>query len=492
MPRKTWWPDPHLHHPTWLPYSQTKRPVLDLTVEFSKRLFSNVGIVLENLKRSLPISPSLLRVVRVFRVGRLLRFFEAAKGIRRLLFSLMVSLPALVNIGALLFLIIFIYSVIGMSLFGNVKRTGALNDVVNFENFGNSFILLFRIMTSAGWNDILDPLMIQPPDCDPNYKGLPNGDCGQGLVSVFFFVTFIVMIFLILINMYIAIILENYNQVMEQEKIGFSNEDIDLFYQLWEVYDPSATQYIEYKDLSDFVNKLEGNLRIPKPNKAACALLNIPLVNGTKIHCLDLIQGLVKRIVSRYDDVDSPGFQLVMQNMEERFKAAFPSRNQQVSTNTTMEINRQIMATRVIVRAIRQYRERKLLESLHAHLVEQKNKAEQELPKEEGDNSSERGSEVSVVTACDDEVRAITMRSDDNDTEDTVHSQNETDENVNSPTVVEPFKCSSNGKRLSSVMAWTASRNQLENSQMEVKENQNSEATEATVAREPNTTVEPL
>ena len=25
-------------------------------------------------------------------------------------------------------------------------------------------------MTSAGWNDVLDPLMAQPPDCDPDYK----------------------------------------------------------------------------------------------------------------------------------------------------------------------------------------------------------------------------------------------------------------------------------------------------------------------------------
>lgn len=460
-------------------------------MKFHKSILFYIGIVLENLKRSLPISPSLLRVVRVFRVGRLLRFFEAAKGIRRLLFSLMVSLPALINIGALLFLVIFIYAVIGMSLFGNVKRTGALNDVVNFENFGNSFILLFRIMTSAGWNDILDPLMIKPPDCDPNYKGLPNGNCGQVLISVFFFVTFIVMIFLILINMYIAIILENYNQVMEQEKIGFTNEDIDLFYQLWEVYDPNAIQYIEYKDLSDFVHNLEGNLRIPKPNKAACALLNIPLVNGTMIHCLDLIQGLVKRIVSRYDDVDSPGFQLVMKNMEERFKAAFPSRKEQVSTNTTMEMNRQIIAAKVIVRAVRQYRERKLLESLHAHLLEQKNKADQGLLQEEGEKVSERGSEVSVVSACDDEVRAITMNNDQNDTEETVDSQKDTNENVNSPTLVEPLK-TSNGKRRNSVLAWTTQRDEGVNPEQKLQENQQNSETEAMVAREPATPVELL
>ena len=67
-------------------------------------------------------------------------------------------------------------------------------------------------MTSAGWNDVLDPLMSQPPDCDPQYKGLPNGNCGFPFVSIIFFVSFIIINFMIVINMYIAIILENFNQ----------------------------------------------------------------------------------------------------------------------------------------------------------------------------------------------------------------------------------------------------------------------------------------
>jgi len=56
------------------------------------------------------VSPTLLRVVRVFRIGRILRLVKSAKGIRTLLFSLAVSLPALFNIGLLLFLVMFIYA----------------------------------------------------------------------------------------------------------------------------------------------------------------------------------------------------------------------------------------------------------------------------------------------------------------------------------------------------------------------------------------------
>ncbi|XP_048586351.1 sodium channel protein 1 brain isoform X2 [Nematostella vectensis] len=362
---------------------------------------SIIGIIVENLQTSLVINPSLLRVVRVFRVGRLLRFFEAARGIRRLLFSLVISTPALFNIGALLFLIIFIYAIIGMSIFGHVKKTEALNDVVNFETFGSSFVLLFRLMTSAGWNDILDPLMISEPDCDPNYRGLPSGNCGNKYMAPIYLGSFVVIIFLILINMYIAVILENYNQVMEQEKIGITNEDIELFYQMWELFDPNATQYIPYADLSDFVHQMEGNLRIPKPNKAACALLNIPLVKGDKIHCLDLLQALVKRIVSGFEDVDSEGFKIVMQRMEERFQAAFPSRTGHKSTITTMEIKRHQEAAKVIVRAIRGYRERKLLSALHTHLLTETGRVNKSFIgslRELQERESRCQSEISILT----------------------------------------------------------------------------------------------
>ncbi|CAF4190509.1 unnamed protein product, partial [Rotaria sp. Silwood2] len=54
------------------------------------------------------VNPTLLRVVRVARVGRILRLVKA-KGIRTLLFALAVSMPALFNIGLLLFPSFIIY-----------------------------------------------------------------------------------------------------------------------------------------------------------------------------------------------------------------------------------------------------------------------------------------------------------------------------------------------------------------------------------------------
>ena len=61
-----------------------------------------------------------------------------------MLLAVIVSLPALFNIGALLFLITFIYAIIGINLFGQVRLQGSLDDLVNFQTFGSSMMLLFR------------------------------------------------------------------------------------------------------------------------------------------------------------------------------------------------------------------------------------------------------------------------------------------------------------------------------------------------------------
>lgn len=311
---------------------------------------------MEYLDYSFIVTPSLFRVARVFRIGRLLRFYKGARGIRRLLFALVISLPALFNIGALLFLVMFIYAIIGMSSFGYVKKTGALDELVNFETFGSSMLLLFRLSTSAGWNDVLEPLLIKPPDCDENYLGQPNGNCGIPWLAILYFFTFILSTFLIIINMYIAIILENLSQAHQQDEVGITDDDLEMFYTHWERFDPNATQYILYSQLSDFVDGLEQPLRIPQPNKFACIHLNIPIKQGDRIHCFDVMQALVRRIIGEIEEEGSVAFALMKSRMENHFVSAFPKRAKTQTESTTLKRIQEIRAATIIQRSYRQYR----------------------------------------------------------------------------------------------------------------------------------------
>ena len=83
--------------------------------------------------------------VRVAKIGRVLRLIKGAKGIRTLIFSLIMAMPALLNIALLLFLVMFIFSVFGVSLFKNVKIRPGFDDMHNFQTFGKTFTLLFQV-----------------------------------------------------------------------------------------------------------------------------------------------------------------------------------------------------------------------------------------------------------------------------------------------------------------------------------------------------------
>lgn len=302
-------------------------------------------------------------MIRLIRIGRILRLIKAAKGIRKLLFALVISLPALFNIGALLFLVTFVYAIIGMSLFGHVKvqdissstGEGGLTEVVNFQTFANSMVLLFRLATSAGWNDVLDTLMIQPPYCDAHYKGLPNGNCGHPTIAVIYLVTYIIINFMVIINMYIAVILENLSQA-SKEDTGISEEDIEMFYVCWSQFDPNATQFIRCNQLSDFVASLDPPLGIEKPNEPALVAMNIPIATGDRIHCLDILHSLVNLVLGDVEDTEE--FRIVQRQVDQRFRKTFPTRNLVEIISTTLKRKQQDNAAKVIQRTYKRHRSR--------------------------------------------------------------------------------------------------------------------------------------
>ncbi|XP_071416747.1 sodium channel protein type 5 subunit alpha-like [Pithys albifrons albifrons] len=314
-------------------------------------LLSSIGKAFEHF-----LPPTLFRVIRLARIGRILRLIRAAKGIRTLLFALMMSLPALFNIGLLLFLVMFIYAIFGMANFAYVKMEDGIDDMFNFQTFANSMLCLFQITTSAGWDGLLSPILnTGPPYCDPTINGT-IGECGKPAIGIIYFVSYIIISFLIVVNMYIAVILENFNVATEESTEPLGEDDFDIFYEIWEKFDPEATQFISFSALSDFADSLAEPLRVPKPNKVELMAMDLPLVSGDKIHCLDILFAFTKRVLGDSGELDTLKVQ-----MEEKFMAANPSKESYEPISTTLRHRQEEACATVIQRA---YRSHLLLRSL--------------------------------------------------------------------------------------------------------------------------------
>ncbi|XP_048053583.1 sodium channel protein type 4 subunit alpha B [Megalobrama amblycephala] len=352
--------------------------------DFVVVILSILGLLLADLIEKYFVSPTLFRVIRLARIGRVLRLIRGAKGIRTLLFALMMSLPALFNIGLLLFLIMFIFSIFGMSNFAYVKKEAGIDDMFNFETFGNSIICLFMITTSAGWDGLLSPILNNPPDCDPDLvnPGSPvRGNCGNAAVGIVFFCSYIVMSFLVVVNMYIAIILENFNVATEESSDPLCEDDFEMFYETWEKFDPDASQFIDYNRLSEFCDTLKEPLRIPIPNTLKLITMDLPMVPDDKIHCLDILLALTTEVLG-----DSGQMDAMKATMEEKFMANNPSKVSYEPITSTLRRKQEEVAASTIQKAYRAHVLKRCLKHasyMYREKTDSKGK-EEEAPENEG------------------------------------------------------------------------------------------------------------
>ncbi|XP_077406943.1 sodium channel protein type 4 subunit alpha A [Vanacampus margaritifer] len=322
--------------------------------DFIVVILSIAGTMLSDLIEKYFVSPTLFRVIRLARIGRILRLIKGAKGIRTLLFALMMSLPALFNIGLLLFLIMFIFSIFGMSNFAYVKKEAGVDDIFNFETFGGSIICLFQITTSAGWDGLLLPMLNrEPPDCDPDFENPGTdvrGNCGSPGMGMIFFSSYIIVSFLVVVNMYIAIILENFNVAQEESGDALCEDDFEMFNETWEKFDTDGTMFIEYARLTDFCDALQEPLRVAKPNRLRLIQMDLPLVIGDRIHCLDILMAVTEMVLG-----DTLEMAAMRESIKTKFLQSNPTSDSFAPIATTVRHKEEAWAATVIQRAYRSH-----------------------------------------------------------------------------------------------------------------------------------------
>nr|XP_058144903.1 sodium channel protein type 11 subunit alpha [Dasypus novemcinctus] len=310
-------------------------------------VLSIVSVLISALEKQkhIPFPPTLFRIVRLARIGRILRLVRAARGIRTLLFALMMSLPSLFNIGLLLFLVMFIYAIFGMNCFSEVEPAFGIDDIFNFKNFVGSMLCLFQITTSAGWDSLLRPMLQSKDSCDSK-----AGKCYLRVIAITYFVSYIIISFLIVVNMYIAVILENFNIATEESEDPLGEDDFEIFYEVWEKFDPEATQFINYSALSDFADALPEPLRVAKPNRFQFLVMDLPMVSGDRLHCMDILFAFTTRVLGDSDGLDS-----VKAMMEEKFMDANPFKKLYEPIITTTKRKEEERCAAVIQKAFRRH-----------------------------------------------------------------------------------------------------------------------------------------
>merc|ERR1719161_2816372 len=87
---------------------------------------------------------SVMSAIRIFRIARLFRLVRFAKGLNKLFTAFVLSIPKLGNVAAILFLLLFLFSVLGVQLFAKVKFKDPYSVHSHMWDFYRGFMLLVR------------------------------------------------------------------------------------------------------------------------------------------------------------------------------------------------------------------------------------------------------------------------------------------------------------------------------------------------------------
>lgn len=138
----------------------------------------------------------------IFQILRVYRVVLAIPTTRKLIILVLGNASGIANLMLFVFLMTFLIAILASQLFRGLLPEG---ENVTFYNIWNSFVGMYQIVTSENWTDIL-------------YSVTENTtDLKTAWIGAAFLIGWFILSFFILINMFIAVIQENFD-ISEDEK----------------------------------------------------------------------------------------------------------------------------------------------------------------------------------------------------------------------------------------------------------------------------------
>ena len=146
----------------------------------------------------IPATGEFAMIARLARLMRVMRLVSALPELRLIVSTLIRSIPGFANVIVLLSIIFYIYGVAGYHIFHE-------HDPGHWRNLGISLLTLFRVLTLEDWTDVMYTAMQLNP------------------YSWLFFVSFVVVATFVVINLFIAVVINNL-EAAKQERLAHQGE----------------------------------------------------------------------------------------------------------------------------------------------------------------------------------------------------------------------------------------------------------------------------
>ena len=260
------------------------------------------------------------QLLRMVHVVRLYRAIYLNDSMRLLVETVAVSAPSFMKVFFILFMIFYVFTVLGMVLFGRVRWDGTnsagINYNANFHRFDLATVTLLRVATVDDWAELMEACAVSEgfDRCDDRV-----GDCGQPVASRIFFPVMVVILQWIGLNFFTAALMDSFSTTEKDERYAVQKRDVSAFRQQWKSLVDLNTS-MSLLNLQQFVSKLgaplgpeldreyhqeldatTGEMIMKAPRRLGfldilkfLSVLDLPLYGGTHASQADVFDALIR------------------------------------------------------------------------------------------------------------------------------------------------------------------------------------------------------
>lgn len=200
-------------------------------------------------------------LLRFFTIGRFLRrlIFQdhpISRGLKSMLQALNVTLVSLAPLLLLVFIVISLFSIIGMNLFYKQPLQSEINSTFNFRYFFSSFLLLLKTLTGFRWDVLVREISESSPGCRAESESFDSKDtnqCGQPEAYAFFIAYLLISRYL-LANLVTVLVIDGYLESKKEENLSITENKLDTMYDNWARFSPSGNGLMKCDNFILFLN----------------------------------------------------------------------------------------------------------------------------------------------------------------------------------------------------------------------------------------------
>ena len=181
-----------------------------------------------------------LKLLRVLRIFRVLRLISRLKGLNRLCQAVGFAMAPVCNAFLLLIICTSMYSILGTHIFKSTNPK-------YFKQFATSMYTMFQVFTGDGWSDISRTL----------FEDAAGEQIDFGVAI--FFISYILIAGIILFNVVVAVLLDEFIKFIgaEKEKEHAEAEAAEEKLRIKGCLDPLTKTLVLFEDEQDLVEKIE-------------------------------------------------------------------------------------------------------------------------------------------------------------------------------------------------------------------------------------------